>query len=92
MKKAIAVEDKVIVEKLEKETTTASGLIIPSTAEKEPQTYGKVLSVGSEVNGIKEGDIVIAAKHGGQAFMLNDKTCICYMVKEIYAIIKEEND
>jgi len=90
MKIAIAIEDKVIGEVLKKETVTSGGLIIPEIAEKEPQTYALVISVGAKVTTIKPGDTIIAAKHGGQAFMLNDKTMKCFMLGEIYAIIREE--
>ncbi|NLC71888.1 MAG: co-chaperone GroES, partial [Desulfuromonadaceae bacterium] len=38
-------QDRIIVERIEEETKTAGGLIIPDTAKEKPQ-QGKVLSVG----------------------------------------------
>ena len=38
-------EDRILVQPLEAETTTASGLVIPDTAKEKPQE-GKVLAVG----------------------------------------------
>ncbi|MGH3810951.1 MAG: co-chaperone GroES, partial [Pseudonocardiaceae bacterium] len=38
-------EDKIVVQASEAETTTASGIVIPDTAQEKPQE-GKVLAVG----------------------------------------------
>lgn len=66
-------EDRVLVQPLEAEQTTASGLVIPDTAQEKPQE-GKVLSVGPgriDDKGnrvpvdVAEGDVVIFSKYGG---------------------------
>ena len=66
-------EDRVLVQPLEAEQTTASGLVIPDTAKDKPQE-GKVVAAGpgrTDDNGkripmdIAEGDIVIFSKYGG---------------------------
>ena len=66
-------EDKILVEANEAETTTASGIVIPDTAKEKPQE-GKVLAVGPgryDDNGkripidVVEGDVVIYSKYGG---------------------------
>jgi co-chaperonin GroES (HSP10) len=91
--KVIAVNDKVIVEKIiEVDQMTPGGLYIPNNVEKEPQAYGKVVSVGPEVKdkSIKEGSIIIAAKFGGMAIILDNKTYVVYMDKEVYGVITEE--
>lgn len=90
MKKIKAIEDKVVVEVMKKDERTVSGLYIPDTAEKEPQTYGTVISVGDKVTTIKEGDVILAAKHGGQAFIVDGKTYKCYMLPEIYSILYDD--
>ena len=38
-------EDRIVIQQLEAETTTASGLVLPDTAKEKPQE-GKVLAVG----------------------------------------------
>ena len=65
--------DRLIVEILEEEELTASGIVLPDTAKEKPQR-GKVLAVGpgardEDGNHIKmdveEGDEVIFSKYGG---------------------------
>ena len=65
--------DRVIVSVLEEEPTTASGIVLPDTAQEKPQR-GKVLSVGPgprDEDGehiemdVAEGDEVIFSKYGG---------------------------
>ena len=66
-------EDRVVVQANEAETTTASGLVIPDTAKEKPQE-GTVVAVGPgriDDKGnrvpmdVKEGDVVIYSKYGG---------------------------
>src|SRR5690348_5047856 len=65
--------DRLIVEILEEEETTASGIVLPDTAKEKPQR-GRVLAVGpGERNekgdrvppDVAEGDEVIFSKYGG---------------------------
>jgi chaperonin GroES len=66
--------DRLIVEVLDEEETTISGIVLPDTAKEKPQR-GKVLAVGpgnrSEQTGdlipldVAEGDEVIFSKYGG---------------------------
>src|SRR4029077_4925495 len=66
--------DRLIVEVLEEEETTFSGIVLPDTAKEKPQR-GRVLAVGpgnrSEQSGelipleVAEGDEVIFSKYGG---------------------------
>ena len=70
-------EDKIVVQASEAETTTASGIVIPDTAKEKPQE-GKVLAVGPgriDDNGnripldVQVGDVVIYSqvrRHRGQ--------------------------
>ena len=67
-------EDRILVEVLDAETKTASGLVIPDTAKEKPQE-GKVIAVGPgrfDEDGekripmdIKTGDTVVFSKYGG---------------------------
>ena len=65
--------DRLIVEVLEEEETTVSGIVLPDTAKEKPQR-GKVLAVGPgarDDNGqhvamdVAAGDQVIFSKYGG---------------------------
>jgi len=66
-------QDRIIVERLEEETKTAGGLIIPDTAKEKPQE-GKVIAVGKgkiDDEGkvhpldVKKGDRVLFSKYSG---------------------------
>ena len=66
--------DRLIVQAVEEEATTASGIVLPDTAKEKPQK-GKVLAVGDgkwDEDGEKripldvaEGDEVLYSKYGG---------------------------
>ena len=65
--------DRLIVEVLEEEETTASGIVLPDTAKEKPQR-GRVLAVGPgprDEDGeyiqmdLGEGDEIIFSKYGG---------------------------
>ena len=88
MKTVKAVKDKVVVEVLKSEEKTEGGIIVPATAEKDPQGYGRVISVGEEVTTIKEGDIVLFAKFGGQDILLDRQVMKVLMYNEVYGILE----
>jgi chaperonin GroES len=65
--------DRLIVEVLEEEETTTSGIVLPDTAREKPQR-GKVLAVGPGSRSdsgelipldVAEGDEIIFSKYGG---------------------------
>ncbi|MCL2769144.1 MAG: co-chaperone GroES [Solirubrobacterales bacterium] len=65
--------DRLIVQAIEEEETTASGIVLPDTAKEKPQK-GKVLAVGEgrlDDDGkripldVAEGDEVLYSKYGG---------------------------
>ena len=70
--------DRLIVEALEEEETTISGIVLPDTAKEKPQR-GRVLAVGPgprDEDGnhitmeIAEGDEIIYSKYGGTEIKL----------------------
>src|ERR687897_1354233 len=70
--------DRLIVEALEEEETTSSGIVLPDTAKEKPQR-GRVLAVGPgprDEDGnhvtmeIAEGDEVVYSKYGGTEIKL----------------------
>ena len=89
MKFVKAVKDKVVVEILKQEEKTEGGNIVPATAEKDPQGYGRVLSVGEEITTIKEGDIILFAKFGGQAMLIENRIMKVLGYPEVYGILEE---
>jgi chaperonin GroES len=88
-------EDRILVEPLEAEQTTKSGLVIPDTAKEKPQE-GKVLSIGPgrvDDNGnrvpldIAEGDVVIFSKYGGTEVKHDGKDLLLLNARDILAVV-----
>ena len=70
--------DRLIVEALEEEATTSSGIVLPDTAQEKPQR-GRVLAVGPGARDddgehipldLDEGDEIIFSKYGGTEIKL----------------------
>ena len=87
-------EDRVLVQPLEAEQTTASGLVIPDTAKEKPQE-GKVLAVGPGrfEDGkripldISEGDIVVYSKYGGTEVTHGGDDLLILTSRDVLAIV-----
>jgi chaperonin GroES len=88
--------DRVIVERIEDETKTAGGIIIPDSAKEKP-TKGTVVAVGNGVrneNGeilpldVKEGDTVLFAKWGGTEITINNKDLLILKESDILGILE----
>ena len=89
--------DRVVVEPMEQEEKTASGIILPETAKEKPQK-GVVLAVGPGRYGdederipmdVKEGDKVLFAKYAGTEIKLNDKKLLILKESDILAVVEE---
>jgi len=90
-------QDRIIVERVEEETTTAGGIIIPDTVSKEKPQKGKVLAVGKgafdEHGGrismeVKVGDVVLFSKYGPSEIKLNGKDLLVLRQSDVLAIIE----
>ena len=86
--------NNVLVERLEAETKTAGGIIIPDTAKEKPQE-GKIIAVGNgskDDNGkaialdVKVGDKVLFAKWGGTEIKVGGKDLLIMKESDILAI------
>ena len=90
--------DRIIVEPIEKEETTASGIYLPETAKEKPQE-GKVLAVGPgrwDDAGqkrvpleVKTDDRVIFAKYAGTEVKLDDQKVLILRESDILAIVEK---
>ncbi|HCK78961.1 MAG TPA: co-chaperone GroES [Actinobacteria bacterium] len=89
-------EDRVLVQPLEAEQTTASGLVIPDTAKEKPQE-GKVLAVGPGrfEDGkripldVAEGDVVVYSKYGGTEVKYNGEEYLILSARDILAVVSK---
>ncbi len=81
--------NRVLIEREEEVTTTASGIIIPDNAKEKP-LRGKVLAVGPDAKdeGISEGDVVVFAKYSGTDIVLDEKEYLILNSDEVLGILK----
>ncbi len=77
--------DRVLVERVEETNTTASGIIIPDNAKEKP-SEGKVLAIGSDVEEVREGDIIVFGKYSGTELVLEGKEYLVLDVSDILGI------
>lgn len=87
--------DRVIIELVEEEEKTASGIVLPDSAKEKPQ-QGRVVSVGTgrvADNGskitpeVEEGNIVIFAKFAGTELKYEGKDYLVLREDDILAVI-----
>ncbi len=88
-------EDRIVVQALDAEETTASGLVIPDTAKEKPQE-GKVLAVGPgriDDNGnrvpldVAVGDVVMYSKYGGTEVKHNGEEYLILSARDVLAVV-----
>lgn len=89
--------DRVVVRRIEADTQTSSGIIIPDTATEKPD-QGLVLAVGQGRRtesgslvpmSLKVNDKVIFGKYAGQAVKIQGEEVLVLREEEIYAVIEE---
>jgi chaperonin GroES len=90
-------EDRIVVQPLEAEQVTASGLVIPDTAKEKPQE-GKVLAVGpgrfddkgSRVPvDVQVGDVVLYSKYGGTEVKYSGEEYLVLSARDVLAVIEK---
>ncbi|KRE32617.1 co-chaperone GroES [Paenibacillus sp. Soil522] len=87
--------ERVLIEAIAKEETTASGIVLPDSAKEKPQE-GKVVAVGSGTlkDGVrvalevKEGDRVLFSKYAGTEIKYDGKEYLIMKESEIHAIFE----
>ena len=88
--------DRVLVERVESDTKTKGGIIIPDTAQEKPME-GKVISVGTgnrDENGklqdldVKKGDRILFGKWSGTEVKIDGKELLIMKESDIMGIIE----
>jgi chaperonin GroES len=88
--------DRIIVKRLDEDTKTKGGLIIPDTAKEKPQ-QGKVVAVGSgrrEDDGkivpldVKAGDTVLFAKYAGTEIKLDGEEHLILREEDVLGVVE----
>ncbi len=87
--------DRVLVEVLEAEEKTKSGIVLPDSAQEKPQE-AKVVAVGKGKTTddgklvapeVKEGDIVLFGKYSGTELKIDDKNLLMLREEDLLGIV-----
>lgn len=87
--------DKVLIKRLEAETTTKGGIVLPDSAQEKPRR-GKVVSLGDGKlleNGtrsdfqVKKGDVVLFTSYGGTEIKLDGQEYLIMDESDILAVV-----
>jgi chaperonin GroES len=98
MTKIQPLHDKVVIKALTEEEVTASGIVLPETADKEKPMQGEVIAVGPGKrleNGerapmsVKKGDKVIFTKYAPDEIEIDDKEYLVIEEEKILGIVKD---
>src|SRR5262249_51250830 len=88
--------DRLVVEPLEQEEQTASGIFLPETAKEKPQ-QGKVIAAGPGVRDedgkrmaldVQVGDIVLFAKYAGTEIKLDGKKVLIMKEGDVLGVLE----
>lgn len=89
--------DKILVQRLEAETKTAGGIVLPDSAKEKPQ-QGKIVSVGPgktledgsvKKMQVKKGDKVLFTSYAGTEIKVSGKEHLIMNESDILAIIED---
>ena len=87
--------DRVVVNPIEREEKTKSGIVLPDTAKEKPQEgiieavgTGRILDNGTKVPmELKVGDKVLYAKYAGNEFKPDDVEYLIISEKDVHAVV-----
>ena len=88
--------DRVVVRRLEEETKTAGGIVLPGSAAEKP-SRGEVLAVGpgkAMENGdvractVKKGDKVLFGQYAGSTVKIDDEELLILSESELFGILE----
>lgn len=87
--------DKIVIEAVETEDTTAGGLFLSAASKEKPQT-AKVIAAGpggimdgkEVVMQVKVGDVILYSKYAGTEFKLDNKEVTIIRQSDVLAIIE----
>lgn len=88
--------DRVIVKRLENETKTASGIVLPDNATEKPD-QGEVLAVGpgrvedgkTIALTVKVGDRVLFGKYSGQTVKVDGEEVLVMKEDDLFAVVEK---
>ena len=90
-------QDRVLVQRMEEEETTAGGIIIPDSAKEKPQQgkvvavgKGKVLDNGTRIEpDLKKGDTVLFGKYAGTEIKVDGEEYLIMREDDILGVFEK---
>ncbi len=89
--------DRVVVKRLEQETKTASGIVIPDNAAEKPD-QGEIVAVGEGKKNdkgermpmdVKVGDLVVFGKYSGQTVKVDGEELLVMKEEDLFAVVQK---
>ena len=89
--------DRVVVRRLEEESMSAGGIVLPDTASEKP-SQGEILAVGPgktldngdvQAIGVSVGDKVIFGQYGGNTVKVDGEELLILSESEIFGVIED---
>ena len=89
--------DRVVVRRLDEETLTAGGIVLPDSAQEKP-SQGEILAIGSgkildngEVRAldVKVGDKIIFGQYGGSTVKIDGDELLTLNESEIFGVLED---
>lgn len=93
--KVVPIGDKIVVKRLETETTTSGGIVLPDSAQEKPR-HGRVLSVGDGKllndgrripHQVAEGDRVLFSQWSGSEVVVDGQELLIMSEEDVLAIL-----
>jgi chaperonin GroES len=90
--------DRVIIKRLDQETKTASGIVLPEAAAEKPD-QGEVLAIGNgkiledgkvRPLAVKVGDRVLFGKYSGQTVKVEGEELLVMREEDIMAVVEQK--
>ena len=86
--------DRIVIKKAEAEQTTASGIVLPESAQEKPQ-YAEVVAISSDIlndndkkDSLKEGDKVIYSQYAGTDVKIDGENYVVLAYKDVLAVVE----
>ena len=86
--------ERVVIKKLEAEKNTQSGIVLPESAQENPQ-YAEVVAISSDIlndndkkDSLKEGDKVIYSQYAGTDVKIEGENYVVLAYKDVLAVVE----
>ena len=88
MTKLQAIKDRIVLKRFQVEQKTKSGIVLIEDKPLHHSNYAKVVSVGSDVKTLKEGDTVLIPNWNKADFKIGAEDYIAMTEADVLAVVK----